>query len=358
MVRLVIKSLWVRRERLLISVISVMLAAAMVTSLLTISLDIRERMGKELRSYGANIVVLPGEGEYINQFNDIYKLNVTYKSTHSSIIGSVPFLYFKADVKTKNIEFAGTDLEATRKMNPWWHIEGILPKNEEVLLGINAANKLGLKVGDMLSIGNKTFKVTGILDTGTSDDNRIFIPTETAEQISGKSGATQVQMSVLGNIDEVVKYLENEGYKVKKIRQVAESEKTLLDKTQLLMALVSIFVLSAASLGLLSTMVTSILERSREIALMKALGCGNGRLAIIFLAEAGIMGIAGGILGYFVGLSLSQVIGTKIFDVQVSIKPEVFILTILISILVACIASLLPIRRAVSIDPVTLLRGE
>ncbi|HEY9205086.1 MAG TPA: FtsX-like permease family protein [Candidatus Methanoperedens sp.] len=347
-VRLVTKSLWVRKERFLISIITVMLGAAMVTSLLTISLDIRERMGQELRSYGANIVVLPGEGEYINQFN----------ATHNSIIGSVPFLYFKAEVNAKKIEFAGTDLEAARKMNPWWHIEGVLPQQQELLPGINVANKLGLKIGETLSIGKKSFKVAGILDTGTPDDNRIFIPMETAKQISGKSGATLIQLSVLGNIDEVIKYLENEGYKVKKIRQVAESEKTLLDKTQLLISLVAFFVLSAASIGLFSTMITSVLERSREIGLMKALGCGNGKLAAIFLAEAGVMGAAGGIPGYFVGLSLSQVIGTEIFDMQVSIKPEVFVLTLLISILVACAASLLPVRRAISIDPVVILRGE
>ncbi|KPQ42944.1 MAG: hypothetical protein MPEBLZ_02510 [Candidatus Methanoperedens nitroreducens] len=129
--RLVTKSLRVRRERLLISIIAVMLGAAMVTSLMTISLDIREQMGKELRSYGANLVVLPGEGEYINQFN----------ATHNSIIGSVSFLYFKAGVNAKKIDFAGADLEAARKMNPWWHIEGALPGQQELLPGINAAKK-------------------------------------------------------------------------------------------------------------------------------------------------------------------------------------------------------------------------
>lgn len=346
--RLVTKSLRVRRERLLISIIAVMLGAAMVASLLTISMDIREKMGKELRSYGANLVVLPGEGEYINQFN----------ATHSSIIGSVSILYFKSEVNAKKIEFAGADLEAAIKMNPWWHVEGVLPEQEEVLPGINAAKKLGLRTGDMLIIGENSFKVSGILDTGTPDDNRIFIPMETAKQISGKSGATLVQMSVLGDIDEVIRYLENEGYKVKKIRQVAENEKALLDKTQLLISLVAFFVLSASSLTLFSTMVTGVLERSREIGLMKALGCGNGRLAAMFLAEAGVIGAAGGIPGYFVGLLLSQFIGIEIFDMQVSIKPEVFILTILISILIAVVASLLPIRRAVSIDPVVILRGE
>src|SRR5659263_717058 len=102
-------------------------------------------MGNELRSYGANLVVLPGEGEYIEQFN----------STHGSIIGSVPFLYFKAEVNSKKIEFAGADLEEARKMNPWWHVEGILPNGEAVLPLINPPNRLHLNAGDTLSIGEK-----------------------------------------------------------------------------------------------------------------------------------------------------------------------------------------------------------
>ncbi len=350
--RIVMKSLWVRKEKFLIAVIAIMLGAAMVTSLLIISLDIKERMGKELRSYGANLIVLPRESEYIDQF----------KPEHPAIIGFAPFLYFKAEVKAKKIEFSGADFEAARKMNPWWRIEGAVPGKQEALVGINAAKKLELKTGDSLDImGNSkagSFKISGVLDTGTFDDDKIFIDFEDARQISGKSGATSIQVSVLGDTEEVISYLESENYKVKKIRQVADSEKALLDKTQLLMSLVAFFVLSAASLGLLSTMITSVLERSKEIGLMKALGCGNNRLAAIFLAEAGAMGIAGGVPGYFAGLLLAQFIGMEIFGVQVSLKPEVFLLTLAASILVAFTGSLLPIRRVLSIDPAVILRGE
>lgn len=342
--RLVMKSIWVRRERFLIAVVAIMLAAAMVTPLLTISFDIREKMGKELRSYGANLIILPEEGGSISKFD----------ASHPSIIGTAPFLYFKAN----NIEFAGTDMQAARKMNPWWHIEGALPGKEEALPGINAAKKQGLKTGDALDIGDSSFKVSGVLDTGASDDDRIFIDFEEAEAISGKNGATLVQVSVLGDIEAVIKFLESKNYRVKKVRQVAESESALLDKTQLLLSLVALFVLSAAILGLLSTMITGVLERSREIGLMKAIGCGNGRLAAIFLAEAAIIGAAGGILGYFAGLLLSQYIGMEIFRTAVSLKPEVFVLTILVSILVALAGSMLPIRRALSIEPVMTLRGD
>ncbi|MDO9099058.1 MAG: FtsX-like permease family protein, partial [Candidatus Methanoperedens sp.] len=217
---------------------------------------------------------------------------------------------------------------------------------------------LELKTGGALDIGGSSFKISGILDTGTSDDDRIFINFEEAEKISGKNGANLVQVSVLGDIEAVIKLLESKNYRVKKVRQVAESESALLDKTQLLLSLVALFVLSAAILGLLSTMITGVLERSREIGLMKAIGCGNGRLAAIFLAEAGIIGTAGGILGYLAGLLLSQYIGMEIFRTAVSLKPEVFVLTILISILVALAGSILPIRRALSIEPVMTLRGD
>jgi putative ABC transport system permease protein len=321
-----------------------MLGAAMVTSLLTISFDIKERMGEELRNYGANLIVLPEEGGSVSKFDAV----------HPSIIGSVPFLYFKAN----NTGFAGTDIQAAIKMNPWWHIEGALPGKEEALAGINAAKKLGLKTGDSMVIGGKPFKVSGVLDTGASDDDRIFINFEEALAISGKNGAALVQVSVLGDIDAVIKFLESKNYRVKKVRQVAESESVLLGKTQLLLSLVALFVVSAAILGLLSTMITGVLERSREIGLMKAIGCGNGRLAAIFLAEAAVIGTAGGITGYFAGLLLSRYIGMEIFRTAVRVKPEVFVLTILISILVALAGSILPVQRALSIEPVMALRGD
>ncbi len=346
--RIVLKSLWIRRERFFIAVVAIMLGAAMVTSLLTVSLDIRERMGRELRNYGANLIILPGEGDYIEKFD----------VNHSAIIGYVPFLNFKAEVNSRNIEFIGAELEAARKMNPWWNIEGSLPGEEEVLAGTNIAKKLSLRTGDALTIGGKSFGVSGILDTGTSYDDRIFMPMQTAERISGRSGATSIQVSVLGDIDEVINYLENMNYRVKKVRQIAESEKALLDKTQFLILLVSLFVLSAASLGLLSTMITSVLERSREIGLMKALGCGNSKLSALFLAEAGVIGIAGGISGYALGILISRFIGMEIFGMAIAVKPEVFLFTILISVLIAAVASFLPIKRALSIDPVVILRGD
>ena len=346
--RIVLKSLWERKERFLIAVIAITFGAAMVTSLLTISFDIEERMGLELRSYGANLVVLPGEGKHIDPSG----------VAHPSIVGSVPYLYFKTEINGKKIDVAGTDPEAVRKMNAWWHVDGSMPTHNEVLAGINAARKLGIKTGDELQIKQNSLKVSGVLETGTSDDDRIFVPLKEAMDISGQNGATSVHLSVLGDIDAVVEYLESENFRVKKIRQVAESEKNLLMKTRLLMSLVAIFVLSAACLSLMSTMITTILERSREIGLMKALGCSNRRVAAIFLTETALMGAVGGIFGYLVGLALARFISMEIFNMPVSVKPEVFVLTLIISVLVALIGSMLPVSRAVSLDPVKILRGE
>lgn len=332
----------------MVAVIAVILAAAVVASLLTISFDIRERMGLELRNYGANVVVLPGGNVSLDNFD----------VSHPSIVGYVPYLYFRTEINGKNIDAAGTDLEAANKMNPWWHIEGSMPGENEVLAGIIAAEKLGVKTGDELQIKGSAYRVSGVLDTGTSDDIRIFMPVEVAKAIAGSGKTASVQLSVLGDVDAVVEDLKNKGYDVKKIRQVAYTESALLRKTQLLMSLVAVFVLIAACLSLMSTMVMAVLERSREIGLMKALGSGDGTIAALFFTEAAIMGTIGGIFGYFAGLFLARFISIEIFNMPVSIRPEVFMLTLLISIAVALMGSILPVSRAVSMDPVNSLRGE
>lgn len=346
--RLVLKSLWVKKDRFLVAAVAILLAATIVASLLTISFDVKDKMGREMRSFGANLVVLPGDERFIDQF----------QPDHPDILGFVPFQYFMTEINGARIELVGTDFEAANKMYPWWHVEGKVPVSEEALVGINMAEKLDLQAGDILNIKETSFKVSGVLDTGMADDDRIFVPMENIYQVSGKKGATSIHVSVLGDIDGVAGYLESEEYRVKKIRQVADTEKELLEKTQLLMSLVAVFVLSAACLGLMSTMITGVLERTREIGLMKSLGCSNNRIAAIFFAESGIIGIIGGISGYFAGLALAQFIGMEIFNMPVSLDPVVLILTIIISILIALFGSMLPVKRAVSMDPVQILRGE
>jgi putative ABC transport system permease protein len=125
-----------------------------------------------------------------------------------------------------------------------------------------------------------------------------------------------------------------------------------------MMFLVTIVALIASALGVMTTMITSVIERQKEIGLMKSVGAENKKIIALFLSEATIIGIIGGIIGYLVGLILAQLIGMSVFSLSITPRLEVIPIAIGISVGVALLASILPVRRAVRVEPAIVLRGE
>jgi len=124
------------------------------------------------------------------------------------------------------------------------------------------------------------------------------------------------------------------------------------------MGLVTAVALGASTLGVMTTMTTTVVERRKEIGLMKAIGAGNRGIASLFLAEAAIIGLLGGLSGYVTGYYLAQIIGQSVFGSPVMLVPVVIPVTIGISMAVAVGAGAVPIRRALGIEPAVVLRGD
>src|ERR1700723_36551 len=126
--------------------------------------------------------------------------------------------------------------------------------------------------------------------------------------------------------------------------------------------------LAVAFIGIVNTLVMAILERRREIGIMKAIGASDGDIKRLFFAEAGAMGILGGIVGVALGWAIGQVInlGTNIYLKRQSFPPEHFwavpwwlvVFAVLFSFLVSLAAGLYPAGRAARLDPVQALRYE
>lgn len=126
--------------------------------------------------------------------------------------------------------------------------------------------------------------------------------------------------------------------------------------------------LAVAFIGIVNTLVMAILERRREIGIMKAIGASDGDVKRLFFAEAGAMGILGGIVGVALGWAIGQVInlGTNIYLKRQSFPPEHFwavpwwlvVFAVLFSFLVSLAAGLYPAARAARLDPVQALRYE
>ena len=142
------------------------------------------------------------------------------------------------------------------------------------------------------------------------------------------------------------------------VRQVAESEGTILAKTQLLMVLVTILSLIASALAIANLVTANVMERSAEIGLMKAVGAKNRSIIALFLSEITIVGLLGGGLGYAAGLGLAQIIGHMVFASPIAFAPVALALVILLVLLVVLGASIPAIRYLLRLNAAEVLHGR
>ena len=122
--------------------------------------------------------------------------------------------------------------------------------------------------------------------------------------------------------------------------------------------LITLAALFASALAVSAAMATAIFERRAEVGLMKALGAGKFAVASVFFAEAALLALLGGVIGFGVGSLLAHQIGESIFNSQISISPVLFPVILAIAVIVTFAGSAMAIRRAVTMDPVFALRGE
>jgi len=415
--RILGKSILKRKSRIAIAIISVLIGASVATALLTVSFDVSEKVSLEFRKYGANLLIVPHsdtievgfpgvefgsvtEQRYINE-SDIWKIKTIY--WRNNVMGFAPFLYQVVTARSEQTEqrivLAGTYFNRTihiqspyapqdpttfttgvQIISPWWHIMGkwINDQNDTTscMIGAAVAEKLNLSVNDTLEITyseqysstiNTTtynFTVVGIVMTDGYEDNQIFVNLQVAQEITKRPGKLHtIQVSALCNacpvetfaeeIKELIPYVEG-----RSVKQLVHAEMDILGKIQNMMFLVTIVALIASALGVMTTMITSVIERQKEIGLMKSVGAENKKIIALFLSEATIIGIIGGLIGYLVGLILAQLIGISVFSLSITPRFEVLPIAIGISVGVALLASIFPVRRAVRVEPAIVLRGE
>lgn len=404
--RILRKSLTKRKSKIAIAVVAVVMGASIASALLNVSFDINEKVQYEFSKFGANLLLVPksdvievgigGVGlgavtsqSYINE-NDLWKIKTI--SWGRNVLGFSPFLYqvvtvkaggteqqailagawFEKDVELENGVIFRTGVE---KINPWWEIQGdwIENQNDRIssLVGATVAEKLNLEIGSTFTVeygdNAKTeipLRVVGIVTTGGLDDSQIFVNLQVAQDLTGRPNmANIVQVSALCiacPIETIAAEIEEKmpDIQTKTIKQRIQTEMNVLATTEGTMTLVTIVSLAASALGVMTTMTTSVIERKKEIGLLKSIGAENKRIMSLFLSEAAIIGVIGGILGYITGFILAQFIGASVF--QSSISPSLIVIpvTIGVSVGVSLLASALPVRRAVKIEPAIVLRGD
>jgi putative ABC transport system permease protein len=158
--------------------------------------------------------------------------------------------------------------------------------------------------------------------------------------------------SVAKNVEEVMA-----GSRAKPIWQIASAEGALLTKLNSVMIFLTVLALGAAATAVSTSLMASMAERSPEIALMKAMGADRFQISSIFLGETLIISVAGGIVGYLIGDRLGVLISHTVFNSTIISPLWLFPTAIISALVVALAGSVAPLRRALLIEPVRVLKG-
>jgi putative ABC transport system permease protein len=418
-VRLVYESFRRQQRPKLLAGAAIALGVTVATAMLAVATDIGDKINRELRTIGANLVVTPQEdsldleiggvnlkpptdGAFLSEA-DLPKIKGIF--WHNNITGFAPMLPVNASVseagKAQDVTLVGTYFRKKLSFGteefvtgvpttyPLWKVSGAWPDDgsRDVLLGERLAARLGKQAGDTFVLSGHQVRVSGVLASGSTEDDEILAPLGLAQEILGKPGAVRrVYVSALTKPEDAFarrdpKSLSGAIYdrwyctpypqaialqlteaishsNAQQIRQVAQNEGAVLKRIEGLVFLITLAALVAAALAVSAAMATAIFERRAEVGLMKALGAGKLAVASIFFTEAALMALLGGTVGFGVGTVLARQIGRSIFDSQISVSPVLLPVILAIAVLVTFAGSAAAIRRAVNLDPVFALRGE
>ena len=417
--RLVLESFRRQKRRKLLAGAAIALGVAVATAMIAVATNIGDKINHELRSYGANLLITPqadtldvqiggvdlkppADGAFLKE-GDLARIKGTFWK--NNIVGFAPMLPVRAEAaaggQSRQVELLGTyfakQLEyehesfvtGVRTTNPWWKVTGAWPQDDsaDVLVGEALAQKLGVQAGGRIALDGQNHRIAGLLSAGAAEDNEVVVPLHVAQAILGRPGAVRrVLVSALTKPEDALAlrdpksmspamlerwscspYPQSIAYvlqqaiphsRVEPIRQVANTEGTVLTRIKGLMLLITLAALLASALAVSAAMATAMFERRGEIGLMKALGAGNGAVASIFLAEAALLALLGGIIGFFGGSLLAREIGRSIFDSQITVEPVLFPVLLGIATLVTFAGSAAAIRRALRFDPVYALKAD
>ena len=231
-------------------------------------------------------------------------------------------------------------------------------------------------IGDTLTIMDKKFKVIGIMKSigNAQDDSQVYMPLSDLKDLVGGDDTISIIFAKVSDTtrieqitDDIQKFLDNEygekAYTVVSSEQIAESVSSIFSILSFVLGGIASISLVVAGVGISNTMFTSVIERTKEIGVMKAIGATNYNVMEIFLVESALLGMIGGAVGVVVGFLLSQAI--TIFAGQILpvtfeavVTPEMVALSMFFSMTVGIVSGLWPARRAAKLQPVEALRYE
>jgi putative ABC transport system permease protein len=409
-------SLSARRARLGLALVAVTLGVSVAIALATLSLQVGDDLARTLRAAGPNFVVLPpGASAGLDlggamveppRAGLVLPENTTalLKSSFwkNNVLDAAPELGLVAEINGATARITGTwfDREIATADGPWrtglsrlrpgWKVEGRWPHEgaAELALGRELATSLGAAPGDRarITFGDReeTWLVAGVVTAGGLDDRAAWAPLDRVQALSARTGVDRVWMSALVRAPskkpppdaqrdpagyerymctsypsvvarEVAENLG--GAEVLPMTEMVTGEGHVVERLNFLMLLLALAALTASALGLLSTTTATVVERSVELGLMRALGASTSQIAVLLLGETVLVSLPGGALGFWLGSAGAALIRGHTFGTASPIQLLLLPLALVLSLALALLGTIAPLRFALRLDPAAVLRG-
>lgn len=387
-----------RRLRGWLTILGILIGIAAVVSLVSLGQGLQAYINEQFESMGADkIMILPGKSLMGAVTTDITltkdDLDSVKKVKGIKLVGGMVYGYsnvrFKEETKTTFIIGLPQDetKDVIKSMQSMRILHGRDIKEEDtnkVVIGISLYEgdffdeKVNLR--DTLKIKEEEFKVIGVLDRigNLQDDSQVYISLEDARDIFDEPEDYNWLMAQVvkgGDVDTISEAIEkqlrktrnveegDEDFSVQTSEQMMSTVSSIISIVQAIIVAIAAISLLVGGIGIMNTMYTSVLERTREIGIMKAIGAKNSDIASIFLIESGLLGLGGGILGVTIGVGFSKLVefGASAAGygiVKVAFPWYLVLGSLLFSFVAGALSGTMPAIHASKMKPVDALRYE
>ena len=356
----VLRAVQFRKRRLALAFAALAVSATLATALFSVYSDIERKMRVQFRGFGANIVIAPGGGA-----QTVPLAAVALAEQQGAV--AAPFIYTVGRVEGQPVVVAGTDFRRAGPLTNYWRVDGARAAGPgECLVGSNVAAHFRLKLGQKLELEGTPCTIRGIVSSGGAEDAQVIVPIETAARLAGlQDVASLVQVRADGErLASVQAALARQlpGADVRLLHAVAETEANVVLKIRSTLFMLTALILAITTLCVSTNFSALVLERSREIGILKAIGAAERKIAALFLSESLILGLASAAAGYGLGLLVAWWIGRQIFPESaaagVGVNYGVFLPVTGVTLAMAAAATLAAAARIWRIRPAVILRGE
>jgi lipoprotein-releasing system permease protein len=245
---------------------------------------------------------------------------------------------------------------------------------DEIIVGTDFATNLGAALGDKLNMraasGNSVvLRITGLFDLGNkfANESNSFVALRTAQSLLGQAGAVttiEVKITDVYAADQIAQQIANAN-PVKAESWISTNAQffTAISAQQLSNTLIRVFVGLSVAFGIAAVLVVSVIQRSKDIGILRAMGTTRGQVLRIFLIQGGVLGLIGAIIGCAIGIGglvwfhslIRQADGTELFPLL--FERQMFLVTLTVATLTGLLSAMAPALRAARLDPVAAIRG-